>query len=260
MSERWVLYDPLKKEQSEELSTEEAQFILLRLKTKFINNFLIWRGDWPKWKKLNDFLADPQSPFMNTFMSYPDDKKVDERPAPLRMSPADENTVRRVQASFSDVTPSEVNLRELFVGKAEDFDPEKLDSSGDGKGNKVNVNFKTLNKSTAFSTNAIVNKNKIELLLIHHKGHMFRTTARDISLTGTFSDRIIPGEFHNSLFDLIIINNAISDDEFKRITLKSKIVITDSNVYIQYVSPTDQEKDALRAGLEYYMRAAKKAK
>lgn len=257
MSKRWVLYDPIKKEQSEELSTEETQFILLRLKTKFINNFLIWRDDWDKWKKLNDYLASDDSPFMSTFGSTPDDGHVNEKSAPLKMNPADENTISRVRASFSDVTVGEANPRDVLASKVEDFDPDHIDASKIG--NAKNVDFKTLKKSAApFSTNALDNKYKIELLLIHHKGQMFRTTAKDISLTGTFSDRIIPGDFFDSLFDLIIINNVIKDDEFKRITLKSKIEVTGSAVYIKYLSPTDEEKNALRASLDYYTRAIKK--
>ena len=258
MSQRWVLYDPIKKEQSDELSTEEAQFILLRLKTKFINNFLIWRDDWDKWKKLNEYLADEDSPFMSTFGSTPDDGIVTEKPAPLKMTPADENTISRVKASFSEVNLGEVNFRAVAAAKkAEEFDADKLDANQ--KADKMGVNFKDLNKSAApFSTNALQNKYKIELLLIHHKGQMFRTTAKDISLTGTFSDRIIPAEFFDSLFDLIIINNVINDDEYKRITLKAQIVVTDSSVYIKYTSPTDEEKNALRASLDYYSRAIKK--
>lgn len=258
MSEKWVLYDPMKKEQSDELSTEETQFVLLRLKTKFINNFLIWREDWPKWKKLNDYLASEDSPFMKTFMAYPDGKSDNDKAAPLKMNPADENTVRRIQASFSDVNLGEVNFRAIAAESSKDFDPENLNASGAANSN---INFKSIKRpGGGFSTNALDNKYKIELLLIHHKGQMFRTTAKDISLTGTFSERTIPPEFHDSLFDLIIINNAINDDEFKRLTLKSQIVVTDSLVYIKYVSPTEDEKNRLRSGLEYYLRAQKKVK
>ena len=258
MSNRWVLYDPIKKEQSDELSTEETQFILLRLKTKFINNFLIWRDDWDKWKKLNEFLAHDDSPFMSTFGSTPDDGVVSEKPAPLKMNPADENTISRVRASFSDVNLGEVNFRaDAAAKKAAEFDPEKLDANQ--ASDPKSVNFNSLKKSSApFSTNALDNKYKIELLLIHHKGQMFRTTAKDISLTGTYSERIIPAEFFDSLFDLIIINNMINDDEYKRITIKSQIVVTDSTVYIKYASPTDEEKNALRASLDYYSRTIKK--
>jgi hypothetical protein len=256
MSQRWVLYDPIKKEQSDELSTEETQFILLRLKTKFINNFLIWRDDWDKWKKLNEYLASEDSPFMSTFGSTPDDGMVSEKPAPLKMKSASEDTISRVRASFSDVTVDEVNFRAV-AAKPEEFDPDQIDFNK--KTDPKSVNFKKLAESGgSYSTNALDNRYKIELLLIHHKGQMFRTTAKDISLTGTFSDRQIPPEFHDSLFDLIIINNVIKDDEFKRITLKSQIVVTDSKMYIKYVSPTDEEKNALRASLDYYTRAIKK--
>lgn len=272
MSHLWVLYDPIKETQSDKLTTEETQFVILRLKTKLLNDYLIWREDWPKWKKLNSYLASDDSPFMNlvpTGVVDDADKAKDKIPAkssePVKMSPADSDTISRVRASFdiSEVKIKEVSITEAFGKTKNQFDGDQF-STDQGFDNiesppsTINIDFKGLNKVTAFSKKIASNNYKIELLLIHPKGHMFRTTAQDISLTGTFSEKIIPSEFHNSTFDLVVINNLISDDEYKRVNLKGSIVVTDSRTYIQYVSTTDEQKSLLRAGLDYYLRAMKK--
>jgi hypothetical protein len=272
MNHLWVLYDPTKETQSEKLTTEEAQFILLRLKTKLINDFLIWREDWPKWKKLNAYLESEDSPFMSMISSGTPDSSTDKKneKSPVAMSPAKVETVEKVRASFefSDVQIKEIGMNEVFrQNNNQQFDGDQFSaeqSSAEGHqtaaaSNKgTNLDFKSLNKNTAFGKRSSDDKYKIELLLIHPKGGMFRTSAKDISLTGTFCEKIIPAEFHTGTFDVIIINNFISDDDYKRLTLKGSIVVTDARTYIKYVSPTEEQKNKLRAGLDYYVRSLKK--
>lgn len=266
MNHLWVLYDPTKETQSDKLTTEEAQFILLRLKTKLINDFLIWREDWPKWKKLNAFLESPDSPFMSMISTGVADSSTDKKneKLPINMTPANAETVEKVRASFefSDVQIKEIGMNEVFGHtNNQQFDGDQFsaeNSATDANTAKANLDFKSLNKNTAFGKRASDDKYKIELLLIHPKGGMFRTSAQDISLTGTFCEKIIPAEFHTGTFDVIIINNFISDDDYKRLTLKGSIVVTDARTYIKYVNPTDEQKNKLRAGLDYYVRSLKK--
>jgi hypothetical protein len=87
---------------------------------------------------------------------------------------------------------------------------------------------------------------------------MFRSVAKDISLSGTFSERIIPDEYHHNPFDIIVITNFINDDEYKRLTLKAQIVITDASIYLEFVNLTDVQKEKLRAVLTFYVRAVQK--
>jgi hypothetical protein len=272
MNHLWVLYDPTKETQSDKLTTEEAQFILLRLKTKLINDFLIWREDWQKWKKLNAFLESPDSPFMSMISIGSADSgsdKKNEKP-PIKMTPANAETVEKVRSSFefSDVQIKEIGMNEIFghTNKqqfdGDQFSAEQSGTEGEGgaetSAKGPNLDFKSLNKNTAFGKRSSDDKYKIELLLIHPKGGMFRTSAQDISLTVTFCEKIIPAEFHTCIFDVIIINNFISDDDYKRLTLKGNIVVTDARTYIKYVNPTDEQKNKLRAGLDYYVRSLKK--
>ena len=270
MNHLWVLYDPTKETQSDKLTTEEAQFILLRLKTKFINDYLIWREDWPKWKKLNLFLESDESPFMNIIANRASDSGSDKKieKSPVKMSPANKETVENVRTSFefSDVQIKELGMNEIFgTTNNQPFDGDQfsadqatLEQDKNSADAKPDLDFKSLNKQTAFGKRSADDKYKIELLLIHPKGGMFRGSAQDISLTGTFCEKIIPSEFHNCTFDVIIINNFINDDDYKRLTLKGNVVITDSRAYIKYLNPTDEQKNILRAGLDYYVRSLKK--
>jgi hypothetical protein len=249
MSNGWILYDPTKETKTELLTTEEAQFIILRLKTKSLEDYLVKRDDWPQWKKLNIFLESPESPFMNT-VPLVTEKEEGAAPKPKVTS----------DAGFSSVRLENVKIEDAFGDHKQQFDGDQL-SQDSTKSPAVNFSFKNLNKANAFSPK----KNsddafKIELLLIHPNGEMLRTVASEISLTGTFCDKLIPGSFHNGNFDVIVINNVINDDEVKRLTLKGKIVVTDSKTYIQFINMTEEQKNALRAGLDYYMRTVKKFK
>lgn len=244
MNHGWVLYDPTKETKTELLTTEEAQYIILRLKTKAVENYLIKREDWPQWKKLTIFLESPESPFMNTIPLGGPDEEVKPK-APVK--------------DFSSVKLGDVDIKDAFGKHSQQFDGDEFSAEGAAQVPEVNLSFKNLNKSTAFSPKRTIDDAyKIELLLIHPNGEMVRTVAQDISLTGTFCEKILPGSFHNCTFDVIIINNVINDDDYKRLTLKGKVVVTDTRIYIQYVNVTDEQKNTLRAGLDYYLRAVKK--
>jgi hypothetical protein len=270
MNHLWVLYDPTKETQSEKMTTEQTQFVLLKLKTKYINDFLIWREDWPKWKKLKYFLASKDSPFMNVIPNAINENekiqtKNSKESSLLKMTPAENETKERVRSSieFSDVKLKEVGLSEVFGNTSQQFDGDQFsieNASDDNniKLEKSDIDFTSLNGNPSPGGRASSDQYKIELLLIHPKGGLFRTAAQDISLSGTFCEKIVPGEFHTCIFDLVIINNFINDDDYKRLKVKASIVVTDSKIYIKYEKLTDLQKNTLRAGLDYYLRSLKK--
>ena len=223
----------------------------MKMKTKEINNFLIWRNDWPKWKKLKEFLTSDDSPFMSTFMGGGSPDENSSGPSSIKMKPADPETQNKIQASFSNVQLEEVKLNHVFTGQQ--FDADQIDESVAKSG----LDFKGLDKQNAFSRTNKDDKFKIELLLVHPKGAMFRSIAQNISLSGTFSERIVPDEFHHAPFDLIIINNLMTDAKHKRLTLKARVLITDASIYLEYVSPSDEQKAALREILAQYVQVQK---
>lgn len=255
----WVLYDPNKKTQTEKLSQEEAQFTLMKMRTREVNDFLIWRSDWQKWKRLKEFIDSEDSPFMKTFMNIDKEKKNSQtQPSALKMKPVDAETENVIRASFSGVQLEEVKLSNVVSTGEAFFDSDQL--SDKKQEVTAGLNFKGLNKTNALSKNTggADDKNKLELLLISPREIMFRTFAKDISLSGTFCERIIPDDFHHADFDLVIINKFITDNQFNRLTLKAKLIITGNSLYIEYLPMTPTQKESLRAILEYYLRAQKK--
>lgn len=255
----WVLYDPNKKTQTEKLSQEEAQLTLMKMRTREVNHFLIWRSDWPKWKRLKEFIDLDSSPFMSTFMDIDKEKQNSQQQSSLKMKPVDAETESVIKASFSDVKLEEVKLSNVVSAGEQFFDSDQLANKKSGV--SAGLNFKGLNKTNMLSNKGSEeDKYKIELLLINPREIMFRTFAKDISLSGTFCERIIPDDFHHSDFDLVIINKFIADNQFNRVTLKAKLIITGNSLYIEYLPMAQAQKEALRAMLEYYVRSQKKVR
>ena len=252
MNEFWTLYDPVKETQSEKLTTEEAQFVILRLKTKSIGEYLIMRNDWGQWQKLKAFLESPDSPFMS-ILPLTGNK-------PVEHPKAAKNHNQTID--FSNVKVEEVNIKDVFGSYGKEFNADHLKKKKNSPPTPVepsNLDFKNFSKLTTVSSKRSNDSDfKIEMLLIHPKGEMFRGETSDISLTGTFCEKIIPNGFHQGTFDVMIINNLIHDDDFKRLTLKGELMVTDSRPYVKFVNLSDDQKNILRAGLDYYVRSIKK--
>lgn len=256
-TEFWVLYNPNEKTKSERLTTEDTQFSLMKLKTKEINDFLIWKADWSKWRKLKEFLLSQDSPFMNTFFSdTANDNQSSNAKSSIKMSPVDKETEKKILASFSNVQLDASMPKNSDKAGLSQFDDEQITTSSPELNS--NFNFKGLDKNNAFQKNSSSDKNKLELLLMHPKGSLFRTIVKDISLAGASCERIIPDEFHHTTFDVVVINNFIADPQYSRLTLKSKINSTDSNLYLEFVNATETETEKLRSILDYYIRSVKK--
>ena len=157
----------------------------------------------------------------------------------------------KIQSSLSEINTNIVETKNLVPVSKKQFDGDDLtleDTKPD-----INLNFSSLSNSSAFFKRNSEDNYKIELLLVHTKGYIFRTTAKDISLTGTYNERIVPHEYHNCAFDLIIINNLSKDNlRLERITLRSQIVSNDGILYIQYLNPSKNQICLLREILNEY--------
>ena len=256
----WVLYDPKLKAQTEKLSQEEAQMSLMKMRTREVNDFLIWKSDWQKWRRLKEFIDSSESPFMKTFMHVKKGEESESKASSLKLKPVDPDTENNIKSSFSGVQLEEVKLSNIVNSGQQSFDGDQLSEKSTEVGSELS--FKNLNKTNALSKNtgSAEDKYKLELLLISPKEVMFRTFAKDISLSGTFCERIIPDDFHHANFNLVIINKFITDAQFNRLTIKSKLVITGNSIYIEYLPMDNSQKEALRAILEYYVRSQKKLK
>ena len=253
----WVLFDPEKESQSERLSTEEAQFVIQRLKSRHVHSYLIWRNDWAKWRKLNDFLHSADSPFKdNSNKIYVEKNALEEKTVTLIMKQVEPEVAFKIQSTVSSINTNIVEMKSLVGKSVKQFDGDELDSESTDP--NINLNFSSLTKSNAFSKRNFEDKYKIELLLVHPKGHIFRTTAKDISLKGSYNERIVPSEFHNTPFDMVIINNLVKDDKHKRLSLKTKVKMEDGIIFLEFVNPAPEQINLLRESLKEYLETFKK--
>ena len=134
----WVLFDPERESQSERLTLQEAQFVIQRLKPKQVNTYLVWRNDWSKWRKLNDFLASSESPFINTSATILA-QNVDEKTKTLVMNPVSTAEAFKIQHSLSKINTNIVELKDLVGKKRKQFDGDDVDAESTNTG--INLNF-----------------------------------------------------------------------------------------------------------------------
>lgn len=255
----WVFFDPNKELISFKLTTEEAQFVIQRLKTKYTNTYLIWRTGWTKWQKMNEFLRCTENPFVNTYnsLSLHNDAN-DGQTLKLVMNFVSHELALKIQSTVTEINTSIVEVKDLVKKSKKQFDGDDVTHEVTVTKSSSNFNFSSLRNSTAFLKRNTEDKFKIELLLVHPMGYIFRTTAKDISLTGTYNERIIPHQFHSCKFEVIIINNlcgdncVASDPELKQIKLKCKVVNHDGDLYIEYERPNEDQKRNLRKILNSY--------
>ena len=234
----WILFDPKRETQSERLTTEDAQFAIQRLKNKYLNRYLILNSTWTKWKQLNEFLRSEDSPFTNNYNSLADTENPleYEKTRTLLMKLVKPREALKIHSTISEINTNIVEIKNLVPKSKKQFDGDDL-SMDDAEEPPLNLNFSSLSASSAFRKRNTEDKYKIELLMMHRKGLIFRTTAKDISLTGTYSERIVPNDFHSGEFEMIIINNLIEKGEHKQIKIKCRVIFHDGITYVQYIKP-----------------------
>ena len=249
----WILFDPKRETQSEKLTTDDAQFAIQRLKSKYLNRYLIWNSAWTKWKQLNEFLRSEASPFTNNYNSLADtENPLDyEKTCTLLMKMIEPREALKIHSTISEINTNIVEIKNLVPKSKKQFDGDDL-LLEDAVETPLNLNFSSLSISSAFRKRNSEDKYKIELLMMHPKGTIFRTTAKDISLTGTYSERIIPNEFHNGEFEMIIINNLIEKGDHKQLKFKCRVIFHDGITYLQYIKPNILQIKLLRKVLSEY--------
>ena len=156
----------------------------------------------------------------------------------------------RIQSTVAEMNTNIVELKNLVFKSKRQFDGDDLVL--ENTNSSLSLNFSSLSISNSFKKMNLTDKYKIQLLLIHPQGHTFRTTAKDISISGTYAERIVPQEFHNGIFNIIISNNLLATGQQKQICLNCRIVSIDGSVYLKYVKPNNEQFGLLRRILSDY--------
>ena len=244
---QWVLFDPEKNQKSEIMSTEDMQFSLLKLKTKHIERFLIWSNADENWRNLRVFLDSDQSPFMKTFLLIGQNRKKHQEESDehtVKMSAVTEADKESILNSYSTVDLDEtyVPAPTASVGQKQ-FDGDTISLHSE----QIKIDFKSLQKNDK-------NNFKIEALLSTKKGHLFKTSFCNISLNQAESEKLVPVDFLNTEFDVLIINNFIPDPQLSRVKVKGTIKQSDAAQMVVFGFERPETKQTLKSLLSYYLK------
>ena len=246
-SAQWVLFDPEKNQKSEVMSTEDMQFSLLKLKTKHIERFLIWSSHDENWRNLRVFLDSDQSPFMKTFLLIGQNRKKRQEESDehtVKMSEVTETDKQTILSSYSTVELNETHIpnQSTSVGQKQ-FDGDNMNLNPE----QIKIDFKSLQKNEK-------NNFKIEALLSTKKGHLFKTSFCNISMNQAESEKLVPSEFLNTEFDVLIINNFIPDPQLSRVKVKGTIIQSDTAQMVVFGFEKAETKQTLKSLLSYYLK------
>ncbi len=246
-SAQWVLFDPEKNQKTEIMSTEDMQFSLLKLKTRHIERFLIWSSHDENWRNLRVFLDSDQSPFMKTFLLIGQNRKKRQEESDehtVKMSEVTETDKESILNSYSTVelSDSKTPATSTSLGQKQ-FDGDTINLNVE----QIKIDFKSLQKNEK-------NNFKIEALLSTKKGHLFKTSFCNISLNQAESEKLVPSEFLNTEFDVLIINNFIPDPQLSRVKVKGTITQSDATQMVVFSFEKAETKQTLKSLLSYYLK------
>lgn len=248
----WAFFDPNRETISEELSTKEAQLAIVSMKRRYLNRYLIWNCEWTKWELLNEFLRSEDCPFLDNSdcLDEIDNNIENKKTSTLFMKLVEPRKALRIQSTVAEMNTNIVEIKNLVFKSKRQFNGDDLVL--ENTNSSLNLNFKSLSISSSFKRINITDKYKIQLLLVHSLGPTFRTTAKDISISGSYAERIVPQEFHDGIFNVIISNNLLAREQQKQICLNCRVVSIDGSIYLQYVKPSSDQLGLLRGILSDY--------
>ncbi len=237
----WVLYDSLYKLQSNPLSTADAQTAVLKMDLQQLERFFIWTTGWDNWHQLKFYLESDQKNFVSTF-TVPIPKKEGTK-------------------SFSSIRLNEETISRLVkqeqTNESKSFDGDEI--------TWTNIQKPTLDFSS-FTKKSLRNREarhelKIEVLLISPKGNTFRSSSKNISLSGSLLEDTIPLDFYSTTFDVVVISSKTKDPLKARVKLTARAIGNNGGLTqrIQYHNPTALQIQSLKILLEDYEDLKKKA-
>lgn len=263
----WVFYDSLTRTQSNPITTEEAQITIFKMREQDTVRFFIWTAGWEKWQPLKAYLESKQTNFTSAFSNVdaPEDTVAwnlsKQENSFLKMKPADaavtEEITKSGYRSLSGISLEEDTiLKDDHKFDSPHFDPDKIVLSSNPE--KIEVDFKKLNKTLTLDSRADRHELKIEILLISSKGKTFRSKSKNISLSGSLLQDSIPAEYVGVSFDIVVINKQPCDPQFQTVSLRAKTVGQGLTQRLYYVNMSADQKLKLHKLLENYLETYKK--
>lgn len=212
---RWCFYDPETKTKTADLSIDEAQMTILKMRPKDINRFYFSRSDESAWKPLKILMISSASPFAGlALLTNMTDKTESAVNTKLKMQPVDQGTQDEIERTFTN-------------------------SCIDAQKTLAAANFK---KPTT---------KKIDLVLMNKQGMIFRAAAVNPTPEGSLCDKVIPTHFHNSIVEVVIINSAATNKFFEKIKLNAKVLTTGNGQYLEFIFSSQALRGQLIESLNF---------
>jgi hypothetical protein len=283
----WVFYDSIAKLQSNALTQDEAQSAIMKIRAYDIARFFIWTQGWQDWQPLKTYLESDQKIFVSTFtISRSNEETIkavardvrehtitqtitrfpfgDDEPTNAGVTNAGTFTGTD-SAAFSHIVLTEdtmsryLNKNSPEYNSLVDFDGEELTFSNI---KKPKMDFSDMLANKKMDNRAVRHELKIETLLISSRGKTFRTTTKNISLSGILAETMIPFEFYNCVFDIVVISSIQSDPRKARVKLQAETIIEGGQrtQRLKYINLTPQQKGDLQNLMEEYLVYTRKKK
>lgn len=276
----WVFYDTIAKLQSNPLTQDEAQSAIMKIRAHDIARFFIWTQGWANWQPLKSYLESDQKIFVSTFtISRSNEETIKAAARDIR-----EHTITQTMthfpfgddeptssgltnsgtltgtnsAAFSHIVLSEDTMSRYMnkdlpeYNSLVDFDGEELTFSNI---KKPKMDFSDMLAERKMGNRAVRHELKIETLLISSRGKTFRTTTKNISLSGILAETMIPFDFYNCVFDIVVISSIQKDPRKARVKLQAETVIQGGQrtQRLKYVNMTSQQKTDLHNLMQEYL-------
>lgn len=255
---QWIFYDSMSKTQSNSITSDEAQMAIFKMKPKDWKRFFIWTNEWKSWQPLELFLKSDQDFFITDFKAHDsieDTVKYEKVRTVLEMNSVSKRKHKEITKSFSGVLIEDRHPVDKPVTH-EVYDVDELSWS---KTKKPEINFKKLKEKMSYGMRERRHEFKIEVLLITVKGNIFRSTSKNISLSGSLLEDNIPFDYYGVIFDIVIVNRGSEVSPTARLVLKAKTVGDGLTQRLNFHDISESQKAALHTLLQEYLDQQKKS-
>ncbi len=260
---KWIFYDSLSKTQSNPITSEEAQMAILKMKPKEWRRFFVWTTGWGSWQPLELFIKSDQTFFITQFSAKISDASTVKHTLKhtkirdvLEMNKLSKKKHKEITKSYSGVAFDEDSHPGQSPNSWEqkNYDVDEMTWS-DSK--KPDVNFKKLQDKMKYGWRERRHELKIEILLISAKGNIFRSSSKNISLSGSLLEDNIPFDYYGVIFEIIILNRNAKLESHSRLKLNARSVGEGLTQRLSFFEMSDDQKKSLHALLEAYLEQQK---
>lgn len=233
----WLLFDAINNKKTKPLSLVQAQMMLLTLKVKTLHQYFIWTPGWEEWQSVPSFLTSGQKYFTAALPPEPLMHKSSQNETNRAASEEVTKTVRIPEAMpeekssnsspyYTQIVPADSSPKKEDYGYYyNEFTGDDLSLSGIPARPSLEI---VLSRAALGSPQdrrgAARHDFKIEVILVSKKGTSFRTQSRNISLSGTLLEDVIPQEFFHYPFDMILVNKFEKNPRKNRVYLQGHII------------------------------------